>query len=535
VALLKNSLIVAVWTAASRGLGFARDLLIANKLGAGVASDAFFIALMLPNLLRRLFAEGAFNVAFVPILARHKAKGDAEALRFASVALSWLLVLVTVVVVAGVIAMPLLVGVLASGWLDQPEKFAMAVELGRITFPYLGLITIASFLGAMCNTWGKFAAYAMVPAFLNLSILGCLLALPYAGKHPAEAAAWAVPIGGVLQVAYMMYSAHKLGLRFTLSWLPRHPDLKKLLLRMGPAALGVGVLQLAVIVDTAVASYLPSGAVSYLQNANRFYQLPLALIGIAVATVLLPHLAVLLGKADKQSATKSFTEALSACLALAFGSMVALFILAPSLMQALLNHGAMSSFATTAIAWAMMGYVVGLPGYILTKVTAPAFFAAEDPVSPIKASAIALGVNFALNVLFVCLAIKFSYEHIAHVGIALATAIGGYVNAALQWRWLQAKGVLAIDKARFWHELRQMVMISGAMALVMVGWQTLVPYAEEASLWARLLWLGVAGGLGATVFVVGLDYTGILKVKALLKLARTRRNRPANGPAEEPL
>jgi putative peptidoglycan lipid II flippase len=521
--ILKNSLIVSAWTSVSRGLGFARDLLIANKLGAGAASDAFFVALMLPNLLRRLFAEGAFNVAFIPILARHKAQSSAAALRFASVVLSWLIVIVSAVVVVGMLFMPHLMLLLAGGWADQPEKFQLAVELGRITFPYLGLITLASFLGAMCNTWGKFAAYAMVPALLNLSIIACLFLLPWAGKNPAEAAAWAVPLGGVLQVAYMYWSARKLGLSFTLGWLPKHPDLKKMLLRLGPALLGVGVLQLAVIVDTVVASYLPDGAVSYLQNANRFYQAPLALIGIAVATVLLPHLAVLLGKGDKADATRSFTAAFSACLAIACGSMVLFFMLAEPLMDVLLRHGAMTPFAAQMIAYAMMGYVIGLPGYIATKITAPAFFAAEDPLSPVKASAAGLGVNLALNVLFVLVAFRMGTEHYAHIGIAVATAVGGYVNAGLQWYWLSRKGVLALDTRKLTREFSTMLLLVAATAAVLLLGQTMFPYSREALWLERAVWLVVAGSLGGAVFLVGLEYSGLLKLRSFVQALRQRK------------
>lgn len=517
MAILKNSVIVAFWTGMSRILGFARDLVIANKLGAGVAADAFFVALMLPNLFRRLFAEGAFNVAFVPIVARHKGESDAAAMAFANAVFSWLIVVVSVVTVVGIVAMPLLVGALASGWIDQPEKFALAVELGRMTFPYLGLITIASFLGAMCNTFGKFAAFAMVPALLNISILVCLFALPWAGAHPAEAAAMAVPLGGIAQAGYMVWAARKLGLKFKLSWLPKHKDLKTLLLRMGPAAVGVGVLQLSLIVDNQVASYLQSGAVSYLQYANRFYQLPMALIGIAVATVLLPHLSVLLGKGDRAGAAKSFTAALSGCLTLAVGATVGLLVLAPELMQVTLRHGEFSDFAAQATAWAMMGYVIGLPAYIVSKVTAPAFFANEDPTSPVKAGSYALLVNFGLNVLFVVLAMRFGYEHVAHVGIALATAIGGYVNALLQWHWLKARGVLVVDRKALWADCVKMLGIGVVLALVLLGAKALMPYVAEAGLVLRMGWLGGMIMLGGVVFGVMVEGFGLLKLRNYLR------------------
>ncbi|NBX85933.1 MAG: murein biosynthesis integral membrane protein MurJ [Proteobacteria bacterium] len=511
MAILKNSVIVAFWTGMSRILGFARDLVIANKLGAGMAADAFFVALMLPNLFRRLFAEGAFNVAFVPIVARHKGKSDAAAMEFAHAVFSWLIVVVAGVTLVGVLAMPLLVGILASGWLDQPEKFALAVELGRMTFPYLGLITIASFLGAMCNTFGKFAAFAMVPALLNISILVCLFTLPWAGAHPAEAAAMAVPLGGIAQAAYMLWAARRLGLRFRIAWLPKHADLKTLLLRMGPAAVGVGVLQLSLIVDNQVASYLQSGAVSYLQYANRFYQLPMALIGIAVATVLLPHLSVLLGKGDRAGAALSFTRALSGCLTLAVGATVGLLVLAPELMQVTLRHGEFSDFAAQATAWAMMGYVIGLPAYIVSKVTAPAFFANEDPMSPVKAGGYALLVNFVLNVLFVVLAMRYGYENIAHVGIAVATAIGGYVNAGLQWKWLKSKGVLVIDRGALWADCVRMMGVGVVLAGVLLGMKVVVPYLPEAALVVRMAWLGGVMAVGLVVFAVMVQGVGLLR------------------------
>lgn len=521
--ILKNSMIVALWTMASRGLGFARDLLIANKLGAGSTADAFFIALMLPNLVRRLFGEGAFNVAFVPILARHKGRSEAEALAFASAAFSWLLLIVGAVTVAGIVCMPLLVGALASGWVDQPEKFAMAVHLGRITFPYLGLITVAAFLGAMCNTFGNFSAYAMVPALLNLSILLCLFALPGFGTDPEDAAAWAIPLGGVAQALYMLWAARKMGLKLTLGWLPKHRDLRPLLLRIGPAAVGVGVLQLSIIIDNQVASYLQEGAVAYLQYANRFYQLPLALIGIAVATVLLPHLSVLLGEGNKQGATRAFTDALGGCLALAFGCGVALFLLAPELILTLLRHGEFSAQAAQATAWAMMGFVAGLPAYILTKVTAPAFFANEDPVSPVKAGAYALLANFVLNVAFVLASKPMGLAHVAFVGVAIATACGGYVNAFLQWRWLNAKGFLEVDRAALWRDLQKMLLVSAAMALVVVACKLALPYRMAWALPVKMAWLVAVMALGGGVFAAGVHGTGLLDLKQFVRALRRRK------------
>ncbi|MBI1308478.1 MAG: murein biosynthesis integral membrane protein MurJ [Proteobacteria bacterium] len=531
MAILKNSVIVSVWTVVSRWLGFARDLLIANKLGATDAADAFFIALMLPNLFRRLFAEGAFNVAFVPILARHKGVSQEEAMRFANAAFSWLLLVVSMVTVAGVIFMPVLVMVLASGYAALPAKFALAVELGRICFPYLGLITVAAFLGALCNTFGKFAAYAMVPALLNISILVCLFALPGMGADPAWAAAWSIPLGGIAQVAYMLWAARRLGLDLTLAWLPRHADLRTLLVRLGPAVVGVGVLQLSIIIDNSVASHLPGTAVTYLQFANRFYQLPLSVVGIAVATVLLPELAVLLGKGDKKQAASTFTDALAGCLVIALGAAVGMFILAPEMMEVSLAHGAFTPEAARMSAWAMMAFVAGLPAYIVTKVTAPAFFASGDPVRPVKASAVALGVNLVMNITVLLLAQRYGFENVAHVGIAASTAVGGYANAALQWHWLNQRGVLEIDRPKFGRDVVKMLGVAGALAVVLVLGKVFLPYNADWLLVVRIVWLGAMMAVGGAVFAGALEVSGLISLRALARRVRNRRKVTLPGAA----
>lgn len=526
MAILRNSLIVSFWTLASRFLGFARDLLIANKLGAGMASDTFFIALQLPNLLRRLFGEGAFNVAFIPLLAKEKAKSLEAAQEYAGAALSWLLVIVTGVVIAGVAFMPALVAVMVSGWRDDPERMALAVELGRITFPYLGFITIAAFFGALCNTWGKFAAYAMVPALLNLSILICLLGLPQLGLSAVEAAAWSVPLGGVAQAVYMFWAVRKLGIRLRLGILPKHKGLKPLLMRMGPATLGVGVLQLALMIDNNVASYIEGvAAISYLNYANRFYQMPLALIGIAVATVLLPQLAVMLHEGKRAEASKTFSEALNGCLTLAVGATVGLMALSYPLIATFFRHGEFSDMAAWATAWAMIGYVVGLPGYILTKVTAPAFFANEDPMTPLKASIAALIVNFVCNVLFVVAATRYGWTEYAHIGIAASTALGGYVNAGLQAYWLRKRRMLAVDFGALFYAFGRMLAVGAAMGVAFGIYQLVIPFGGLEHLVLRLLWLGGAMALMGGVFAVGVEWLGLLTLRDFIRQMKAGRGK----------
>ncbi|MCP5405716.1 MAG: murein biosynthesis integral membrane protein MurJ [Pseudomonadaceae bacterium] len=522
MAILKNSLIVAAWTGLSRVLGFARDLLIANKLGAGMASDAFFIALQLPNLLRRLLGEGAFNVAFVPLLAREQAKGHAEAKQFAEAVLGWFVVVLVVLTALGMLAMPAIVTALVPGWVGDAAKFDLTVALGRITFPYMLMITLAAFMGAVCNTAGRFAAYAMVPSFLNLAFILGLFALPQAGLSPAYAAAWSVPLGGLAQVGYMVWEVRRAGYNLRLRLPRKHPLIRPMLMRMGPAALGVGVLQLSLVIDNFIASWVGEGAVSYLQYANRFYQLPLALIGIAVATVLLPHLSTLLGKGDKAGAGQAFQSALVACLTIATGATVGLMVLAPELMLTLLNHGAFTADAALAVAYAMMGYVLGLPAYILTKVTAPAFFANEDAKSPLKASATALGVNLLCNIGFVWVLTRMGDGNMAHVGIALATAVGGYVNAGLQWHWLRRQGVYVGAEAGLGRAITKMLGVAAAMAGALMVAKAVLPYPAEALLAWRLAWCAAMAGVGGVVFVLAIDRAGLVKLKDFVALLKRR-------------
>lgn len=524
MAVLKNSLIVAGWTMVSRVLGFARDLLIANKLGAGVASDAFFIALQLPNLLRRLLGEGAFNVAFVPLLAKHHAKSHEQAKHFAEAVLGWLTLVLGILSLLGVLAMPGIIGLMMPGWHDDPERLNLAITLGRITFPYLLLICLAAFYGAVCNTAGRFSAYAMVPSLLNLAFIIGLFAFPGLGLEPAHAAAWSVPLGGLAQVAYMVWEAKRAGYSLRLHMPHGHPDLKPLLYRIGPAAIGVGVLQLSIIIDNYVASWIDGvPVVTYLQMANRFYQFPLALIGIAVATVLLPHLSVLLGKGDKTSAGQSFQSALLGCLTLATGCTVGLLLLAPEILTTLIAHGEYSSAAAQATAWAMMGFVLGLPAYIVAKVTAPAFFANHDTMSPVKAGAIALTVNFLCNVAMVKYAIAHGHTDIAHVGIALATAIGGYVNAGLQWHWLRKQGLFVVEPKLWRKSLGAMLLVAIGMAVPLILFKMTLPYQPEDPFFVRAVWLVFASAIAGGAFVVGVQATGLIHIPTYIKLLKRGR------------
>ena len=514
MSILKSSVIVSVWTLFSRVLGFLRDVAIANKLGASLWSDAFFIALTLPNLLRRLLAEGAFNVAFVPVFSEHHQNDSEEAQAFTNAVFTWLCVVLLIITVVAEIFMPWLVLAIASGFADDAEKFNLTVSLARVTFPYLMLITLASLMGALCNSLNRFAAYAFVPAFLNISLIGCLFLIPEEMMSPVYAAAWAVPLGGIFQLGFMAWAFRQTPLKLRFVWPPVHPSIKELLNRFAPAALGVGVLQISFLVDTILASHLQGNAVSILQFANRFYQLPLALIGTALATVLLPHFSRALSKNDHASANRAFTTSLTGGISLALASTVGLGILAEQLMATLLQHGEFTAQAAYATAMAMVAYSLGLPGYILTKITSTAFFAAGDTKTPLKASGLSLILNIICN-----LTLMYFY---GYIGIALATSISGYFNASLQLYWLHKKGIFHVSFAQWVPVLKKALPLSILMGFTLLGYKWALPYSDEF-LW-RFIWLAAAVGLGTLVFMGGAVATGLVEIpqQVLQKFNRKR-------------
>jgi putative peptidoglycan lipid II flippase len=511
--LLKSSFTVSSWTMVSRILGFLRDVALANKLGTSAVTDAFFVALVLPNLLRRLFAEGAFNVAFVPLFSQMYEKNPAQAQAFTNTVFTWLVIVLGVITLLAEIFMPTVVSLLVWGFRDSPEKLATTVFLARITFPYLMLISLASLMGSLCNSMGRFAAYAAVPALLNISLLAGLFLLPPFGIPPVMAATIAIPLGGLAQIGFMGLALRKTDLRLRFVRPAAPQPVKNLLYRLGPAALGVGVLQISFLIDVHLASYLYDEAISYLQYANRFYQLPLALIGTALATVLLPHLAKAIGRSDQQTANKNLKQALIGGIALALAATAGLVVLAEELMATLLQHGEFDAAASQATAWAMIGYSLGLPGYILTKITATGFFAAGDTKTPVKTSALALLVNLVANLILM--------QIWGHIGIALATALSGWTNAGLQWYLLRRSGIFSIDFQSITGKLFKALLLSLGLALLLVGYEALIPYGSIFIF--KFMWLTGAIGLGFTFFIGGAAAVGLVEKKLIYRLLKIHK------------
>jgi len=512
MALLRSAATIGLWTLLSRALGFLRDMLTAIYLGAGPVADAFFVAQRLPNLFRSLFAEGAFNAAFVPLFAGTiAAEGQQAGKRFAEDALAVLVSVLFLFVVAGEIFAPMLVRAIAPGFAVDPEKFALTVALTRITFPYLLYISLASLQGGVLNSLGRFAAYAATPTLLNLFLIAALL-----GVRPinGQVLAWAVTAGGLAQFVWLMVSCARAGVPLSLPWPRLTPAVKKLLRLMLPGTFGAGVTQLNLLVSTAIASLLPSGAVSYLYYADRLNQLPLGVVGIAVGTAILPTLSRQVRTSDDAGAIATQNRGLELALLLTLPAAAALCVLGRPILATLFQHGAFGPAHTAATAGALAAYAAGLPAFVLVKILAPGFFARHDTRTPVIIATIAMAVNAVLTVLLGIL------SPLAHVGIAMATSIAGWVNALALLSVLLRRGHFAFD-ARARRSLPRILAATLGMGLALLALESALAAPLAGDFVHRLAALAalVAAGLAAFALLV-LAFGGVSWRDALRRLGR---------------
>lgn len=507
MALMRSIATVGGFTMLSRVTGFARDILIAGMLGAGTVADAFFVAFKFPNLFRRLFAEGAFAAAFVPLFAATLEKeGRAEAKLFAQRAFTLLALVVAGLTALMMIIMPWAMYAFAPGFAEVPGKRELASELARITFPYLLFISLCSLLSGVLNALGKFAAAAATPILLNLSLIGALIGLTAFTETPGHALAWGTAIAGVLQFLWLMVAARKLGMlpRFVRPTLS--PRIRLLLSRIVPVAFGAGLYQINLLVDTILASLVSDGAVSYLYYADRVNQLPLGVIGVAVGTALLPLLARQIAAGNEVAASESQNRAIEFALLLTLPAMAGLMVLAGPIITVLFERGAFSAADSSATAAALAAFSVGLPAYVLVKVLSPGFFAREDTRTPVRIAAVALVANVVLNLILM--------QVLAHVGIALATALSACLNAALLLWLLIKRGHFTWDR-RLKRRLPRMVLATGLMAGAVWG-----------TVQAAEVWLPVFGHapIGAAVLAVCVGLALVVYFGAALVLGAVQRN-----------
>ncbi len=432
MSLLRSSLIVGSMTMLSRVFGFVRDVLVANILGASILTDAFFVAFKLPNLLRRLFAEGAFNAAFLPMFAGMlKKDGKDVALRFASHAASFLSLILIVVSMAAIAAMPFVIMIIAPGFEHGSDLFTLTVELSRITFPYLFFISLVCLLGGVLNSVGKFAAVAATPILMNIAIIFALLFLRESSETGAHALAYGVLIAGIAQFLWLVVACIRAGMlpRFAVPQLT--PNIKKLLVIIGPAALGAGVAQINILIDMIIASKFEN-AVSFLYYADRLYELPLGVIGVAVATALLPTLSGHIQAGEHAEASQKTDQAITLVMLLGIPSCFALLSIADPIIQVIFEHGAFDAADRAATAPALIAYAAGIPAFLLIKIFATHFYAAQDTKTPVKIATLCVGVNLVLNLILM--------QYIQHVGLAVATSIAGWLNALLMGLSLSKRG-----------------------------------------------------------------------------------------------
>lgn len=515
MSLFKSSAVVGSFTLLSRVLGFVRDMLVAHVLGAGMLADAFIVAQRMPGLFRRVLAEGAFNVAFIPLLARYQTQGDTtETQKFLDAVFAGLFWVSLALTGLGMAAMPFIVTLLAPGFLKSPDTFALAVSLSQITFCYLVFIVFVSFAGGVLNSTGRFAAAAGTPALLNAAFIVCLWLLPPYTPTPAHAAAWAMVAGGVLQCLLMIVMFRASGYRLRLKLPHKHAGMGPLFRRMGPATIGVGMQQISSVVDTLLASLLMTGSVSYLYYADRLNQLPLALVGIALSTALLPHLSKALKQPDGLEASRVFAQTSVAALTLALAAAIGLFALADELMSVLFERGAFTAHDAHMSALALMAYSVGLPAFILVKITSTAFFAAEDTKTPVTTGFASLGVCIALSVALM--------QVMGHTGLALASSLAAWLNVLVQLYLLQRRKLFPHwDVRALGRDVGRMLAVTVAMAGALFGWKWALALPATDGLQA--LWLAGVIAVTGVVFLIGIHVSGLLNLRQLAARAKARR------------
>ena len=490
--MIERILTVGGFTLLSRVSGFIRDIILAAVLGAGPVADAFFVALRLPNHFRAIFAEGAFNAAFVPAYASIREQGGAaRAGQFADRIFTLLLASQIVLLAVALVFTPAVIAVLAPGFSQDPSRFALAVELTRITFPYLLLITLVTLYGGILNALQRFAAAAAAPILLNASLmlaLACASFFPTAG----HAAAWGVFVAGILEFLLVAGDAGLAGVLTRLRWPELDADVRRFFRALGPAIVGSAGVQLALFADTIIASFLPAGALSALYYADRLNQLPIGVIGIAAGTVILPEMSRRIAGGDHGGAAHAQSRVIEFTLLLSIPCVAAFLLIPDLIMRALFMRGAFTAGDAEAAGRTLMAYAFGLLPFVLIRSAVATFFARGDTATPVKAALIAAAVNIAFKVLLM--------GPLAQVGLALATSIGAWINLGLVIWFAAHAGHVARDQRLLQSILRLAV---AGIALGVVLWLCNAPVSRWVSDWGGprdLVTLAIVGVIGAAIY-----------------------------------
>ncbi|MCU0734964.1 MAG: murein biosynthesis integral membrane protein MurJ [Methylotetracoccus sp.] len=504
--LIQSTAMVGTLTLLSRILGFVRDAVIASIFGADAVTDAFFVAFRIPNFLRRLFAEGSFSQAFVPVLTRYKQTASRAVLRlFLERTAGSLAAVLAMVTALGVLAAPLMVLCFAPGFMRDPELFTLSAELVRITFPYLFLVTLTAFAGAVLNTFGRFAIPAVTPVFLNLLMIAAALWIAPLLSAPIFALAWAVLVAGGVQLVFQLPFLAKLRLLSRVRWGFGDPDVRRLLRLLGPAMLSASVTQVNVLLNTLLASFLVSGSVSWLYYSDRLVEFPVGLLGVALGTVMLPHLARTYSEADTEHFSRSLDWALRGLLVMTVPATVGLMLLAKPLLYALFQYDQFLPRDVEMTSYSLMTYASGLVGFVAARLLLSGFSARHDYKTPFRFALYAIILNLVLSALLVYLLAPIGW---GHAGLALATALAGLTNAGMLLAALRRARVYRPSSG--WGAFLGRVTVSaGAMSLLLIH---LIPSDQTWQIWIsveRIAYLGVlitagAAGYGGALFASGL-------------------------------
>ncbi len=500
--LLRSSGVVSVMTLLSRMLGLVRDMVIAHIFGASAGADSFFLAFRIPNFFRRLFGEGAFSQAFVPVLTEYQKQKPIQEVRVLVSAISGSLgVSLLLLTLIGVLGAPAFITLFAAGFVyaGEVEKISLATEMLRLTFPYVLFICMTAFSGSVLNSYGRFAVPSFTPVFLNISLIGAALFLTPMMTTPVMGLAWGVLLAGVVQFGFQLPFLWREGLLVKPSINFKHPGVKQVMQLMLPALLGVSVGQINLLLDTVLASFLETGSLSWLYYSDRLLELPLALFGITIATVILPSLS-----RQQVSEQAAFSDTLGwavkmVCL-IGVPASLALVVLSESLITTLFYQGAMTPRDVTMAGYSLGAYGIGLLGHMLVKVLAPGYFSRKDMKTPVRYGIVALVANMVLNLALVW--------HFKHAGLALATSLSAFLNAGLLWYGLSRSNVFKLPKG-WWKFLLQILIAN----LILGAFLMVVPPLQsewlEMQFWVRFGWMIGICGLGVLVYGLALLITGL--------------------------
>jgi putative peptidoglycan lipid II flippase len=518
--LLRATANVSAMTLISRILGFVRDMVIARLFGASAAADAFFVAFKIPNLLRRLTAEGAFSQSFVPVLSEYRSRGgEIEVRQLIERVAGTLFGILSALTIIGVAAAPLLIMAFAPGFIHEGHKFALAAALLRVTFPYILLISLSALAGAVLNSYGRFAVPALMPVFLNLSLIACAVWLAPLLDEPIMALAWGVLLGGVLQLTLQFPALRRLGLLPWPRWGWSDTGVRRVLALMLPAVFGASVSQINLLLNTVIASFMVTGSVSWLYYSDRLVELPLGVIGVALGTVILPNLSRHAAERSSGEFSHTLDWGMRWVMLIGVPATVGLMLLSGPVLATLFYYGEFSRHDLQMSTYSLITYSLGLLSFMQVKILAPGFYARQDTRTPVRFAMISIAVNMGFNLAVVVPMILLDVPA-PHAALALATTVAGYINVWQLYRSLRRDGVY--QPAPGWRRLAgRMAVANGAMAILLLFG---VPGLEQWAVWGaaqRALHLALWVTAAIVTYVVSLRLAGVDLPELLGRRSRT--------------